>query len=227
MKENYYTAKYLSNLHIGAAMNMKSDASGMLVDVRLVGISEPEVLITTFPAENTTTLSMGINNVIEIGAEYEFRAFCDAEILIFESAILDYYTSYGKFMICSFPEMVEVRKLRSETRYPCTLPCDIRCGDSESYGAISDISGGGCLLQMNEPKSISWLTQAQLKNIEVQLEIMFPFSEEPQTLLALVRSVRQHEGRADEIGLSFCAEHDVVYQYLDSLSLQGIGAFFT
>lgn len=227
MQEQYFSAKYLTNLTIGTVMQMKAPPELPQLNVKLIGVAEQEAIITSYPAKHTLNDDDDLNQLIEIGTAYEVHTVSDGKVIAFESTILDHYQAHGPFIVYSFPEMVEVRTIRRETRFPCSLSCDIRCNNIESYAAISNISIGGCMLFIDEPIDISWLHEAQRNHTEIELEVMFPFADHPFVLLATVKSVQQKEGHPNRVGFAFNSSYDVVYRYLDSLSLEGISAFFS
>jgi hypothetical protein len=65
--------------------------------------------------------------------------------------------------ICTFPEMIETRRLHKEIRFSCSLSCDISGQGDETYRAITNISIGGCLLNVHEDNKL-WIIEKALES---------------------------------------------------------------
>ena len=122
--------------------------------------------------------------------------------------------------------MVETRLLRSEARLPCALSCDIHQGGKESYGVISNISHGGCQLNVNRGDNYNFIEASWANGKTIDLIIFFPHLELPLSLEAYVKSAECQMDGACKVGVAFSAEYEAVRHYLESLQLDSVTPFF-
>jgi len=73
----------------------------------------------------------------------------------------------------------------------------------------------------------SFIEAAKVQKSPVELEIYFPFADDPVILQSSVRSYASTTPRGTTVGLSFEYDYPAIQQYMDSLRLESISNFFT
>lgn len=211
MEEEYFSADRLVQLSIGCVINIIDD-QGSQHSVSLVGIGINQCIITLLPKEHD----------FQQNSELEMQTIHEGQIIAFESTVHQIYEN--RLLICTFPEMIESRRLRQEVRFPCVLSCDIHYDGKETYGAVTNISTGGCQLGISENPELFEI--ALVENGTIDIDVILPYSEIPIALSGKVKSTSQKVDDSHTIGISFDEQYDAIRHYLDSLHLDSITPFF-
>lgn len=222
--EEYYSPERLLELAIASVVHVNSDNGDFHFTVSLVGVDSPHSVITTLPLQQNLPEGFGYDALFAPGDVFEMRTIHEGYVVAFESPFKAIYEE--RLLITEFPEMVETRLLRSETRFPCALSCDIRLGPFESYGVISNISHGGCQLEVNRDASYSFIEDSIGQSTTVALEVFFPIMETPVIIEAFIRSAACQLDGACKVGIAFRQNYEVVRKYLESLQLDSVAPFF-
>lgn len=224
--EEYFSADRLFEVDIGSVVQVSMAESHYNFIVRLVGLDQGKLIITTLPAEHTVPDGENYETIFQLGRCLEMKVVHEGKIIAFESLVTDLVFEHSQLLIGSFPEMVECRRIRTESRYPCTLSCDVRFGGHERTGVITDISRGGCHLVISAETDNRFIEQAKQKKQPIELEIYFPFAEDPVTLDTSVKSFNAATPKGTKIGLAFDYDYPFIQKYMDSLRLESISNFF-
>ncbi|BCD99404.1 PilZ domain-containing protein [Marinagarivorans cellulosilyticus] len=222
--EQYYPPDRILELAIGSVVQVNSESGDFHFTVSLVGVDAPNSVITTLPLKQNLPEGFGYEALFSQDDVFEMRTIQDGYIVAFEGVFEAIYDD--RLLITSFPEMIETRLLRSETRFPCALSCDIHQGERESYGVISNISHGGCQLEVNRDASYDFIEHSIGQDVTVSLEVYFPTLESPVMLEAFVRSASCQVDGVCKVGIAFKANYEVVRRYLESLQLDSVSPFF-
>ncbi|HEY7773371.1 MAG TPA: PilZ domain-containing protein [Marinagarivorans sp.] len=222
--EQYYPPDRILELAIGSVVQVNSESGDFHFTVSLVGVDAPHSVITTLPLQQHLPEGFGYDALFSKDEVFEMRTIHEGHVVAFEAAFLDTYKD--RLLMTSFPEMIETRLLRVETRFPCALSCDIRQGDQESYGVIANISHGGCQLAVNKDASYGFIERSVGQNHVVVLEVFFPMSEAPVALEVFVRSAVCQVDGACKVGIAFRHNYEPVRRYLESLQLDSVAPFF-
>ncbi len=222
--EEYFPSDRLLSLTIGSVVQITREDVNQSFSVNLVGVDNEKFIITTLPAKQQLEQGYDYDACFAEGAMFEMKTIYDGRVVAFESSVIGRYED--RLLIGSFPEMVETRRLRRDIRFPCTMACDIRLGKNEAYGAITDISNGGCQLSVKKNQEYGFIEEALNSQESLELEIFFPFSEHPAILSAKVKSSVCEIDGACKVGLAFNQEYESVRQYLESLQLDSVAPFF-
>lgn len=224
--EEYFSADRLLELAIGSVVQTSSQTQDNQFIVNLVGIEQGKAVITTLPATHNLPEHASYETLFTKGMVLEMRIIHHGTIIAFESGVLAIEQGYSQLLITSYPEMVETRRLRKDTRFPCTLSTDIMLGVTHTYGVIINISNGGCLLNLAGDIDPQIIEEAKKLEQPFELEVFFPFSDNSVTLMAVAKSVTILSERKVEVGLAFSQEYEVIRKYLDSLQLESVAPFF-
>ena len=222
--EQYYPPDRLLELKIGSMVNVSSETEEWHFGVTLVGADAPDSVITTLPPKHALAEGFDYSALFTAGDVFEMRTIHDGHIIAFESAFKTICND--RWLVSTFPEMVETRLLRSETRFPCALSCDIQQGNKESYGVISNISRGGCQLSINRDDNYSFVEASLVNGETINMVIFFPHLEAPVSLEAYVKSAECQMDGACKVGIAFSVQYEVVRHYLESLQLDSVTPFF-
>ena len=222
--EQYYPPDRLLEIKIGSMVNVHCESGDWHFCATLVGADAPHSVITTLPPKHSLAEGFDYHDLFSEGEVFEMRTIHDGHIVAFESAFK--MICNDRWLVSTFPEMVETRLLRSETRFPCALSCDIHQSGQESYGVISNISHGGCQLSVNRDVNYSFIESSLIKGDSLELVIFFPHMESPVTLEAYVKSAECQMDGACKVGIAFASHYEVVRQYLESLQLDSVTPFF-
>ena len=223
--EEYFSASRLLELDLGSVFQINEEGQELQYTVCLIGVDNAHSVIMSLPAKDCLPNNETYNSVFLNGAVFEMKTVYDGRIVAFESTIVGIYGN--RMLIGSFPEMIETRKLRRDTRFPCALSCDIHLNQNETYGVISNISIGGCQLNVERNNEYAFISEAQDTQQAIELEIYFPFSEVPIVVEALVKSSACQIDGPCKIGLAFEFEYECIQKYLDSLQLYNVSPFFS
>ncbi len=226
MEEEYFSAERLLEVEMGSIVQVSNEEKDIHFMVNLVGVEKSKLVITSLPGTHNLPKSTNFEEIFIEEMVLEMRIVHDGHVIAFESSVKGMHFEHSKLLITSFPEMIQSRRLRRHTRFPCTLSCDVRLGDNESYGAITNISNGGCQLNLTQNVDCSFIKKAMDVQEPVDVEIFFPFADAAVALSAMVKSVASQEDRAAIVGLAFCEEYTIIDKYLDSLQLECISPFF-
>ena len=125
-----------------------------------------------------------------------------------------------RLTIYTFPEMIEARRLHKEIRFSCSLSCDISGQGDETYGAITNISIGGCLLNVHEDNKL-WIIEKALESQQpIDLEVFLPIAELSVVIAGVVKSITPQSDGSYQIGVAFNQEYDCIHRYLQALHLE-------
>lgn len=224
--EEYFSAERLMDLTIGSVVQVNNEEKDLHFVMQLVGVDQGHSVICTLPAPHNLPENATYDQLFIEGTVFEMRIIHDGKVIAFETSIMMTLDQPVKLLISTYPEMIESRRLRKDTRFPCTLSCDLRSGDNESYGVITNISNGGC--QLNLPADVDHLFLEEAMDVQdpIDLEIFFPFAESSITINAHVRSMNNNTDNNCLVGLAFSFEYEAIRKYLDSLQLESISPFF-
>lgn len=225
--EEYFSADRLFEVNIGSVVQMNMADSNYHFIVRLVGLDLGKLIITTLPPEHTIPDGENYDTIFQLGKCLEMKIVHDGKIIAFESLVTDLVFEHSQLLIGSFPEMVECRRIRTESRYPCTLSCDVQYGLFERTGVITDISRGGCHLVLGFDHDNQFMEVAKDQKETVELEIYFPFADDPVTIETSVKSYTAVTPQGTKVGLAFDYDYPFIQKYMDSLRLESISNFFT
>lgn len=222
--EKYLPPDHLLHLHMGSIMSMDSQDDEVSFKVSLVGVDQNHSVITTLPAASTLPTNATFESVFTEGRVFELKTIHEGRIVAFESAASGFYG--GRLFIGTFPEMIETRQLRRDIRFPCALSCDIRFSQRMSYGAITNISNGGCQLSVKGDEESGVVDDAMQSRHPMALEVFFPYSENAVLITVNVKSAQREVNGDWKVGAEFTEDFESVRLYLESLQLDSISPFF-
>ena len=224
--EEYFSADRLLDLHMGAVVQaVVEDDPEIQFSVILVGVDHGKTIITTLPSSKFMPDEDTRKLIMTPDVKFEMRTIHDGKIIAFESATIGVYND--QLLMTSFPEMIETRGLRRDIRFPCAISCDIHVRDHECVGVMTNISAGGC--QVNIQKSEiteETIELAKGKRYEMEMEVFFPTSEPPIAIKAQVKSWSEDNDNTYRLGLEFEYAYESVRRYLESLQLDSVAPFF-
>ena len=212
MVEEYFSADRLVQLSIGATISIINE-EGVHHNTKLIGIGVGECVIAHLPQTHDFIPNQ----------ELEMQTIHEGHIIAFETKVHHIYED--RLLICTFPEMIESRRLRQEVRFPCVLSCDIHYDGKETYGAITNISTGGCQLNISDNPELFEL--ALIEKGTIDIDLILPYSELPIGLSGVVRSTAQKADENHIIGIAFEEDYDEVKHYLNSLHLDSVTPFLS
>jgi hypothetical protein len=225
--EEYFSADRLLQLKIGSVVHIDEESTNQSYTSTLVGVAANHCVILSLPCKSSLAEGTMPEGLFKENAQYEVKTVQSGRVIAFETTLKEVYDK--RLLIGSFPEMIETRRLRQTIRFPCALSCDITIptlGDIELYGAITNISEGGCQLSIANDSDYSAIEAALEKKSVLDLKIFFPFYEESIKISANIRSALcESEGNC-AVGVSFCRDYDCIRQYLESLQLDSVSPFF-
>lgn len=224
MEEEYFSADRILDLDIGSVVQVSREDGNLQYTVSLVGADNNRSILTTLPPKQKLPDGLAYDDVFSPGIMLEMKTIYDGRVVAFESAVI---ATYGeRLLISSFPEMIETRRLRRDIRFPCAVSCDIRLDKKETYGVITDISHGGCLLSISRNTEYAFIEESLNNDKAISLEIFFPTAEDAAVISATVKSsVCQLDG-ACKVGFSFSEPYECIRKYLESLQLDSVAPFF-
>ncbi len=222
--EEYFPADRLLELNIGAVVQVLVEHSDLHFSVRLVGVDSGNYVITSMPAEHSLPDAAKNKKLFDEHTVFEMKTIHDGYVVAFEVSPIVVYSK--RLMICSFPEMVETRRLRRDTRFPCAMSCDIRYREKATFGVISNISSGGCQLNVQKNTDYSAIEDALTHQGDIELEVFFPLAESPSVILGKVKSAECQVDGSCKVGISFNYAYESVRLYLESLQLDSVSPFF-
>lgn len=217
----------LIRLPIGSVIQVSSDNNAQKYMTHLVGIDGEKTIISGLPS---------LKQINREGAVYEdvffpskkliMRVVAGGVVYAFQTSITNiYHDGQSRLLLSSYPEVIQQRNLRNETRYPCTLPADLLFENFAFKSVINNISQGGCQLLVFPADSIKELLRAKADTEQVAIDIHFPLEDKPEKLKARIRSLEIEEGLY-KLGVAFEGEKESVKRFMDALHLESIEAFF-
>ncbi len=222
--EEYFPADRLLELNIGAVVQVLVEHSDLHFSVRLVGVDSGNYVITSMPSERNLPSGLKNSALFDENTVFEMKTIHDGFVVAFEVSPIVVYSK--RLLISSFPEMVETRRLRRDTRFPCAMSCDIRYHSKETFGVISNISSGGCQLNMQKNADYSAIEEALHHQGDVELEVFFPPAENAAVVVGKVKSAECQVDGTCKVGIAFNYEYESVRLYLESLQLDSVSPFF-
>ncbi len=224
MEEEYFSADKILELHIGSVVQVSREDDDLHFSVSLVGADYEKFIITSLPNRQNLPSGETYESIFKSGTMFEMKTIHDGRVVAFESSALGIYGD--RLLLGSFPEMVETRRLRKDIRFPCALSVDIRSEDRVCYGVITNISNGGCQINVPKDTDYAFIEESINNKKRIDLEIFFPIADHPIIISAFVKSsVCQIDG-ACKVGLAFDGEYESVRRYLESLQLDSVAPFF-
>lgn len=224
MEEEYFSADRILGLKIGSVVQAAREDNDQHFSVVLVGADAGKSVITTLPNAQHMADGDTYDSLFPIGTMLEMKTIHDGRIVAFESSVLGRHDD--RLLVTSFPEMIETRRLRRDIRFPCVLSVDIRYGENIAYGAITNISSGGCQVSVAKDSNYSFIDQSINEVHFLELEILFPFEEQPIVIRARGRSAVCEIDGDCKVGLEFPEEYECIRRYLESLQLDSVAPFF-
>jgi c-di-GMP-binding flagellar brake protein YcgR len=225
--EEYFSADRLVQLNIGSVIHIDDERSNKSYRSTLVGVAVNHCVIMSLPCKTSLPEGTEPETLFQVNDQYEVKTVQDGRVIAFETKLQEIYKQ--RLLIGSFPEMIETRRLREAIRFPCALSCDMNVPmieGSELYGAITNISEGGCQLSIPNDTDYSIIEKAIENNYILELQIFFPFYEESIKISANIRSSQCETDGNCSVGVSFCRDYDCIRQYLESLQLDSVSPFF-
>jgi c-di-GMP-binding flagellar brake protein YcgR len=222
--EEYFSADRLLEVDIDSIVQIIAESNGLQFTARLIGIDKNKSVITSIPTPETLPDSFDIEQLFHTGAAFEMQTIHDGRIIGFECQMITLFNE--QLLIFSFPEMIETRRLRKEIRFPCVLSCDIQCESNGTYGAITNISIGGCLLNVHEDNDLWIIEKAMEACSPLDLDVFLPISENPVIISGCVKSMSLQPDGLCQVGMAFNEEYDCIHRYLESLHLDSVTPFF-
>lgn len=224
MVEEYFSADRILELKIGSVVQVSREDDDLHFPVNLVGADYEKTIITSLPNKQNLPAGETYESLYKLGTMLEMKTIHDGRVVAFESSALGIHGD--RLLISSFPEMIETRRLRRDIRFPCALPVDIRSGNSVSYGVITDISNGGCQINVPKDSEYTFIEESINQKKALDLEIFFPIAEQPIIISAHTKSSLCQIDGACKVGLAFDGEYECVRRYLESLQLDSVAPFF-
>lgn len=222
--EKYLPPDRLLRLQPGSMVTMESEDDECHFKVYLVGIDNQHSIITTLPTPAALPANASYESIFHEGRIFELKTIHDGHVVAFETAPKGFFET--RLFIGTFPEMIETRQLRRDTRFPCALSCDIRFANKLSYGAITNISNGGCQLTVKGDAESEFIADALTSKQPIDLEVFFPYAENAMVLSVDVKSAHREVDGDWKVGAEFTQAFESVRLYLESLQLDGIAPFF-
>ncbi|MFL0809138.1 MAG: PilZ domain-containing protein [Agarilytica sp.] len=224
MEEEYFSADRLLELNIGSVVQAAREDNDQHYSVVLVGADYGKSVITTLPNAQHIADGETYDSIFAKGTVLEMKTIHEGRIVAYESQVLSLFDN--RLLIGSFPEMIETRRLRRDIRFPCVLPVDIKQADGVAFGVITNISAGGCQINVPKNNEYDFIEKSLQDGKYIDLEVLFPVEEDTIVISAYVKSsVCQIDG-ACKVGLSFQGEYECVRRYLESLQLDSVAPFF-
>ena len=222
--EEYFSADRLLRINIASILHINRQGESHGLSVNLVGLDAKKSVISSLPPQKSLPEGEDFASYFCRDTMFEMKTIYSGRIVAFESSVLDIYNK--QLLISSYPEMIETRKLRRDTRFPCVLPCDLNSETWESYGAITNISHGGCQLRLEKNLDQEYLEKLVETQKAVSVEVYFPYSEVPMQISIVVKSISIQLDDAVIIGAAFVEQYDCIYKYLETLQLDSVSSFF-
>lgn len=225
--EEYFPADRLLQLKIGSVVQIDDESTNQSYTSTLVGVAPNHCVILSLPCKTSLPEGSEAESLFKAEALYEIKTVQSGRVIAFETMLKEVYDQ--RLLIGSFPEMIETRRLRQTIRFPCALSCDITLptlGDMELFGAITNISEGGCQLSIANDTDYPTIEAALEKKSVLDLKIFFPFYEESIKISANIRSAQCETDGNCSVGVSFCRDYECIRQYLESLQLDSVSPFF-
>ena len=222
MSEEYFPADRLLELGVGSNIQAILENTDIQYHTTFIGIDKGHSVITSLAAIQSASDSFCFENAFKQGSVFEMRAIHNGYIYAFETEYVGNWE--GEMLITSYPEMVETRGLRAAKRYPCALSCDIFFEGREMYGAITNISHGGCQIKLKQDETAEVINA--MLNQRLTLDVYFSSMGKPVGYAVKVVSAYCEVDGVCKLGVSFDHDYDSIRRYLESLHLDSISPFF-
>lgn len=222
--EEYYAPDRLLDLRIGSITQVHSQDDLHHYSTVFVGVDYGRSILTRLPSKRYLPPGDDYPYVFAKGRMLEMRAIHDGLIIAFETCAKEIYSN--RLLISSFPEMIEARRLRAGARFPCAISCDIKVGNRQAYGAITNISHGGCQVVVEKSSDYSFIDNAFKAGQAIQLEVFFPPADDSTAIEVVIKSRETQLDGTCKLGAAFLQNYECVEMYLESLQLDSVAPFF-
>ena len=219
----------LSNLAIGSIVQVANSENTAKYMTRLIGVDPDKLIITTLPASKQLGLSAeDFRHVFGENSTFILRILGSGLVYGFKSRVINYDNNH-KLLFSSYPDSIQSRNLRKETRYPCTLASVLQLDGGLINGMVTNISASGCqfCVTSNGETDLEERLKAYSQSRSVNIDIHFPFNEEDTRIIAAIKSIARKESGALQIGMAFDDQPQGVKMFLDALHLDAISSFFS
>lgn len=216
----------LARLPIGSVIQVTSDNNALKYMTHLVGIDGEKTIISSLPTLKQINREGSVfEDVFFPERHMVMRLVAGGVVYAFQTNIVNIYHGHSRLLLSTYPEIIQQRNLRNETRYPCTLPSDLLFEAFTYKSVINNISLGGCQLLVFPTDNIKELLRAKADTEQVAIDIRFPLEDKPEKLKARIRSLEIEDG-IYKLGVAFEGEKESVKRFMDALHLESIEAFF-
>jgi c-di-GMP-binding flagellar brake protein YcgR len=160
----------------------------------LVGMDTGKFLIIRTPP--IVGLWSKINNKNQVIIRYMFSG----QVYAFRCTLVELVKKPYNLSILSYPEEIEHMNLRHHERISCNITADITIENKLYEGIVSDISMGGCCVELNRT---NYQVPPELKiNDKITLAIHLREKAEASVFAAIMRTIRT-DSQKIIIGLNF------------------------
>ena len=157
----------------------------------LVGLEPSRYIILNIPSISV------LNEEMKVGSEIVVRYVFMGNVFAFRATVLGHIADPFPLTFISYPQEIESRNLRSETRVECHIPADVYIHNKRTSGVILDISFKGVRLVCET---------ADTRKIEIDDEIflIFPLPgiKGEQNFIGKIKNIVM-DGKKASLGVQF------------------------
>jgi len=200
------------NLSVGEKLFIQFSGERNSIKSEVVGFSQENFIIIRSPA------IPGIRSKMMEGREIVVKLFSDGTVYGFKSDIINYVFKPDSLLFINYPAYIEKYEVREHSRLLCNLPVDVCIKDVKLQGIISDISIGGCRINIYD------ITFSVLKNFEIDEKVILYFYLSTETdLVEISGKIKNLTSSMENVstGIMFQTDdpsHAKVQRYIEYLN---------
>ncbi len=221
---------WLAKLALGTIIHVNNDAGTLKYSSDISGYQKG-ILISSLPSPDKLKLSLeAYKTQFSNDTPLVIRMIIGGSIYAFRSHIKGVNTRACSLLFSEVPEKIQLRRLRAGVRYPCVLQAGLMIGQTRYRGVLTNISEGGCLLQMKAKASTEDLQILKQQDRATQMTVRFPFEDQETTISVKVKSLSEDKQAQLALGISFAEVGEVspvVKKYLDFMQLEELSEYLS
>jgi c-di-GMP-binding flagellar brake protein YcgR len=219
---------WLAKLALGTIIQVNNESGSLKYSSEISGYQKG-LLITSLPSPEKLKLSLDdFKQHFSNDTALVIRMVVDGSIYAFRSPVKGVNTRACALLFSEVPDKIQVRRLRGGVRYPCVLQAGLLIGEVRYRGVLTNISAGGCLLQMKAKASTDDLKILKEQERATLMNVRFPFEDQDTAISVKVKSLAEDKQGQLSLGISFAEVGEVAFvvkKYLDFMQLEELSEY--